>query len=90
MSTTHHVAVIKKESTMKTTAANLIRWAGLAAMASGILFVVMQPASPAASSARPVAEASTRAERMWVMRIRSILRHCGCVAAAPIAGAIER
>lgn len=31
---------------MKTTAANLIRWTGLAAMASGILFVVMQPIHP--------------------------------------------
>ncbi|HEX2195042.1 MAG TPA: hypothetical protein VHK63_08830 [Candidatus Limnocylindria bacterium] len=32
---------------MQPTAANLIRWAGLAAMASGILFVVMQPIHPA-------------------------------------------
>jgi hypothetical protein len=46
MNTTHSAAVIKQESTMKTTAANLIRWAGLAAMASGILFVVMQPIHP--------------------------------------------
>lgn len=32
---------------MKMTAAQLIRWAGLAAMASGLLFVVMQPLHPA-------------------------------------------
>jgi hypothetical protein len=32
---------------MKPTAANLIRWSGLAAMASGVLFVVMQPLHPA-------------------------------------------
>lgn len=31
---------------MKTTAVNLIRWAGLSAMASGLLFVVMQPIHP--------------------------------------------
>ena len=31
---------------MKTTPSNLIRWTGLAAMASGILFVVMQPIHP--------------------------------------------
>jgi hypothetical protein len=31
---------------MKTTTANLIRWAGLSAMLSGILFVVMQPIHP--------------------------------------------
>lgn len=31
---------------MKTTAAQLLRWAGLAAMASGLLFVVMQPLHP--------------------------------------------
>lgn len=31
---------------MKTTAAQLIRWAGLAAMAAGILFVAMQPIHP--------------------------------------------
>jgi hypothetical protein len=32
---------------MKLTAANLTRWAGLAAMASGILFIIMQPLHPA-------------------------------------------
>lgn len=32
---------------MKPTAANLIRWSGLAAMAAGILFVVIQPLHPA-------------------------------------------
>lgn len=32
---------------MKPTAANLIRWAGLSVMASGILFVVIQPLHPA-------------------------------------------
>lgn len=31
---------------MKTTAANLVRWAGLPAMAAGILFVVIQPLHP--------------------------------------------
>jgi hypothetical protein len=31
---------------MKTTAAQLLRWAGLAAVASGLLFVVMQPLHP--------------------------------------------
>lgn len=32
---------------MKTTAAQLLRWAGLSAVASGLLFVVMQPLHPA-------------------------------------------
>ncbi len=32
---------------MKLTAANLTRWSGLAAMAAGILFVIMQPLHPA-------------------------------------------
>ena len=32
---------------MKPTATNFVRWAGLAAMASGILFAVMQPLHPA-------------------------------------------
>ncbi len=31
---------------MKTTAANLIRWAGLSAMVAGVLFVVIQPLHP--------------------------------------------
>jgi hypothetical protein len=31
---------------MKTTAANLIRWSGLAAMAAGIIFVIIQPLHP--------------------------------------------
>jgi hypothetical protein len=35
-----------KENQMKTTASNLIRWAGLAAVAGGILFVGMQPIHP--------------------------------------------
>ena len=35
-----------KERTMKPTAANLIRWAGLSAMMAGILFVVIQPIHP--------------------------------------------
>src|SRR5206468_2411002 len=35
-----------KESKMKTTASNLIRWAGLSAVLGGSLFVVMQPIHP--------------------------------------------
>ena len=36
-----------KESKMKITASNLIRWAGLAAMAAGIIFAAIQPIHPA-------------------------------------------
>src|SRR4029450_3883117 len=36
-----------KERTMKITASNLIRWAGLAAMAAGIIFAGIQPIHPA-------------------------------------------
>jgi hypothetical protein len=36
-----------KERTMKITAANLIRWTGLAAMAAGIIFAGIQPIHPA-------------------------------------------
>jgi hypothetical protein len=35
-----------KERTMKITASNLIRWAGLAAMGAGILFIVIQTIHP--------------------------------------------
>jgi hypothetical protein len=35
-----------KERTMKITASGLIRWSGLAAMASGIIFIVIQPIHP--------------------------------------------
>ena len=54
MNTNRQAAVIKraqatahqKESKMKITAPKLIRWAGLAAMVAGILFVVIQPIHP--------------------------------------------
>jgi hypothetical protein len=36
-----------KESSKKITAANLIRWSGLAAMMAGIIFVAIQPIHPA-------------------------------------------
>ena len=36
----------KEERTMKMSAANLIRWTGLAAMAAGIIFAVIQPIHP--------------------------------------------
>jgi hypothetical protein len=35
-----------KERTMKITASNLIRWAGLSAMAAGIIFAAIQPIHP--------------------------------------------
>ncbi len=47
MNTTHTSAVIKKESTMKSTASNALRRAGFAAMLSGILYVVIQAIHPA-------------------------------------------
>lgn len=40
MNTNRHITVIK-ESKMKTTAANLIRWAGLSAMVAGICYVLV-------------------------------------------------
>ncbi|RCW42364.1 hypothetical protein [Paenibacillus prosopidis] len=49
MNTNRQTAVIKgnnKESKMKITASNLIRWAGLAGMFAGILFIVIQPIHP--------------------------------------------
>jgi hypothetical protein len=49
MNTNRQTAVIKehnKDRNMKPTAANLIRWAGLAAMLSGILFIVIQTIHP--------------------------------------------
>jgi hypothetical protein len=54
MNTNRQAAVIKraqatahqKESKMKISAPKLIRWAGLAAMVAGILFVVIQPIHP--------------------------------------------
>ena len=45
MNTNRQAATIK-ERTMKPTAANLIRWAGLSAMVAGIIFVVIQPIHP--------------------------------------------
>jgi len=44
MNTNHQTA--RKERAMKPTAAKLIRWSGLAAMAAGIIFVVIQPIHP--------------------------------------------
>ena len=35
-----------KESKMKITASNVIRWSGLAAMGSGIIFIAIQPIHP--------------------------------------------
>jgi len=46
MNTNRQTAVIKKESNMKPTASNLIRWAGLAAMGAGIIFAGIQPIHP--------------------------------------------
>ena len=54
MNTNRQTAVIEgskttpdKESKMKITASNLIRWAGLSAMVAGIIFAVIQPIHPA-------------------------------------------
>jgi len=59
MNTTHHTAAIEgdknmvtnrqttiKESKMKITASNVIRWSGLAAVAAGIIFAGIQPIHP--------------------------------------------
>jgi len=48
MNTIHQTAVTTgdKESKMKITNANLIRWAGLSAMVGGFLFVAIQPLHP--------------------------------------------
>ena len=49
MNTNRQTTVIQgnnKERTMKITAASLIRWAGLAAMASGILYIAIQAIHP--------------------------------------------
>jgi len=49
MNANRQTTVIKgnnKESKMKITASSLIRWAGLAAMSSGILFIVIQTIHP--------------------------------------------
>ncbi len=43
---TNRQAATIKEHTMKPSAANLIRWAGLAAMGAGIIYVVIQPIHP--------------------------------------------
>lgn len=37
---------VNKEKTMKVTTANLIRWAGLAPMGAGILYIAIQPIHP--------------------------------------------
>jgi hypothetical protein len=44
MNTNRQTAI--KESNMKPTASNLIRWAGLAAIGAGVIFVVIQPIHP--------------------------------------------
>jgi hypothetical protein len=46
MNTPDPSAVITKESAMKTTASNLIRWTGLAAVVAGIIFAGIQPIHP--------------------------------------------
>jgi hypothetical protein len=49
MNANHQTTVVKgnnKESKMKITASSLIRWAGLVAMLSGILFIVIQTIHP--------------------------------------------
>jgi len=49
MNANRQITAIKgnnKERTMKITASSLIRWAGLAAMGAGIIFVVIQPIHP--------------------------------------------
>ena len=45
MNTNRQAATIK-ERTMKPTAANLIRWAGVSAMGAGILYIAIQPIHP--------------------------------------------
>ena len=45
MDTNHEISVMK-ESNMKITTSNLIRWTGLAAMAAGIYFAAIQPIHP--------------------------------------------
>jgi hypothetical protein len=50
MNANHHTTVLqanKEERTMKISASNLIRWAGLSAMAAGIIFAGIQPIHPA-------------------------------------------
>ena len=42
----NHSHSISKESNMKPTASNLIRWSGLAAVAAGIIFAGIQPIHP--------------------------------------------
>jgi len=46
MNTNRQTAVTTKENKMKPTAANLIRWSGLAAMVAGIIFAGIQPIHP--------------------------------------------
>jgi hypothetical protein len=46
MNTNRQTAVITKESKMKPTASNLIRWSGLAAVVAGIIFAGIQPIHP--------------------------------------------
>jgi len=46
MNTNRQTAVINQESKMKFTAANLIRWSGLAAMVAGVIFAGIQPIHP--------------------------------------------
>jgi len=46
MNTTRQTAVITKESKMKITTSSVIRWAGLAAMGAGILYIAIQAIHP--------------------------------------------
>jgi hypothetical protein len=46
MNTNRQNAVITKESKMKPTASNLIRWSGLAAIVAGVIFAGIQPIHP--------------------------------------------
>ena len=46
MNTNRQTAVIEKESKMKLTASNLIRWAGLSAVVAGVIFAGIQPIHP--------------------------------------------
>jgi hypothetical protein len=46
MNTNRQTAVIEKQSNMKLTASNLIRWSGLAAVVAGVIFAGIQPIHP--------------------------------------------
>jgi hypothetical protein len=60
MNTNRHTAI--KERSMKPTASNLIRWAGLAAMVAGIFYVVVglfHPLETLSSATPPDGSSST-------------------------------